>query len=80
MEMLYCSHCEKELPFLDEVEFGIISPLLSVNTATPPSAADNGETALLQRIPIDIFESITGHRLLCRSEIHHHRLAVYSEE
>jgi hypothetical protein len=77
MEMHYCWRCKKELPFLDELEFGVISPLLGIKLDIYLSPIENDdEIELLKRIPVDIFESITGYRLQCRSDIHHHRLSA----
>lgn len=77
MEMHHCWRCERELPFLDEVEYEIISSMIgipaTVETQTP-------EWELLNQIPLDIFESITGYKLICRFEIHHHRRSLLGRE
>jgi hypothetical protein len=81
MEMHYCWRCKKELPFLHEFEFGIIASVLGISADVYFSPIENDdEIALLKRIPVDIFESITGYRLQCRSDIHHHRLSNFGEQ
>ena len=77
MEIHYCWRCDAELPFLDETEYSIIKPLLGIPVLID---RDTEEWRLLNQIPLDIFESITGHRLSERSDIHHHRLSLMGPE
>lgn len=75
MEMHFCRQCKQTLPFLNDIEFDIIAPLLP-----PPSnpALSAQESQLHEKIPLDIFERITGLRLDKPSDIHHHRLKHYN--
>lgn len=73
MEMHYCWRCKATLPFLDEVEFGILESLLGIPAMTDRQSR---EWRQLDQIPLDIFESITGYRLRERAAIRHHRLST----
>ena len=72
MEIHYCWRCDAKLPFLDETEYCRIAPWLGVPV---PIALSSAEWKLLDQLPLDLFESITGYRLHCRGDIYHHRLA-----